>query len=472
MEQIIKWLRKNGYKTPDNDYYKVIAGWKSWYEGNVKNFHNYSIFNGKKEVKKQRKTLQMAKSVCESMANLLMNEKVRICLDDTRTQEFIDDVFKKNNFRVKMNEFQELKSAVGTVAYVPYADDIIYDKSSGALSEGDIKINFVEAENIYPLSWHNGVIDECAFAINHTVGDKDYVHLQIHTHAKSGYVTENKFFKIGHGSMSEISAVDITEFKSIANRIETKSHRKTFVIDRLAVANNFYTGSPFGVSLYANAISILQGIDLAYDSLCNEFTLGRKRIFVRPEMLSFDSEVSGFDSNTTEFYMLPEDNGDGDLIKEVNMELRVDNHREAIQTNLDLLSGKIGFGKGYYSYSKDRAGAVTATQVVSENSELFRTIKKHEIILEDVIKELVGLISDIGVRYLGKTVDFETNISIDFDDSIIEDKQAEFNRDLMLVNAGAMGVDELRARYMNESIEEARKNLPGQEVSQEESDEE
>jgi hypothetical protein len=37
--------------------------------------------------------------------------------------------------------------------------------------------------------------------------------------------------------------------------------------------------------------------------------------------------------------------------------------------------------------------AKTATEIISENSDLFNTIKKHEIIFENAFKELVGIIS-------------------------------------------------------------------------------
>ena len=57
----------------------------------------------------------------------------------------------------------------------------------------------------------------------------------------------------------------------------------------------------------------------------------------------------------------------------------------------------------------------------------------------------------------------DVEISIDFDDSIIEDKQTEFNRTLQLVSAGLMKPVEARAILMNEDEETARKALPGME---------
>ena len=48
---------------------------------------------------------------------------------------------------------------------------------------------------------------------------------------------------------------------------------------------------------------------------------------------------------------------------------------------------------------------------------------------------------------------------IEFDDSIIEDTDTEFNRRLQMVSVGAMKNWELRAWQLNETEEEAKKAL-------------
>ena len=54
-------------------------------------------------------------------------------------------------------------------------------------------------------------------------------------------------------------------------------------------------------------------------------------------------------------------------------------------------------------------------------------------------------------------------ISIDFDDSIIEDTQSEFNRVMQMVSAGMMTEAEGRSIIMNETIETAQAALPDME---------
>ena len=69
------------------------------------------------------------------------------------------------------------------------------------------------------------------------------------------------------------------------------------------------------------------------------------------------------------------------------MDLRADEHSKAINDDLNYLSLKCGFGTERYRF--DSSGVKTATEVISENSDMYRMLKKHEIILEDVLKELI-----------------------------------------------------------------------------------
>ena len=216
-----------------------------------------------------------------------------------------------------------------------------------------------------------------------------------------------------------------------------------------------------GVALFANSIDVLAKIDMEFDSYANEFSLGKKRIFVSPEMLEFVNGEPVFDENDTVFYKLPEDTLKGEKpILESNMELRADEHSKAINDDINFLSFKCGFGTERYKF--ENGNITTATQVISENSDMYRTLKKHELILDDVIKELIMIIIRLGQISGVKSLSDEVEVKIDFDDSIIEDKQAERKQDMADMSAGIMRHDEYRAKWYNEDEETAKKNLPEQ----------
>ena len=457
---IIK-LNELGYTTIPDSFYSKVYEWKSWYQGDVKGFHNYTVQNGERQVKCRRYSLGMGKKLCEDWANLLMNEKVKITLEGQKEQDFIDLVLTENKFTVKANEMQELKSALGTVAYVPRvigqeiseSGDIVPGNASG------IVLDYVTIENIYPLSWQNGYISECAFSSDVTRGGKDYLYLQIHRREDNGnYVIENRIYRYDNEQLADEQLVNVKGFENIPPVVHTGSDKRQFVIDRPNIANNVNYLLPTGIAIYANAIDVLQGVDIAYDSYVNEFKLGKKRIMVKPSAAQYLDGTPAFDPDDVVFYVMPEDTEDGAVVTPIDMTLRTAEHNTGIQDQLNILSSKCGFGETYYRF--DGGSVATATQVISENSTMFRTIKKMEIVLEQALVELCRILLRMGNTAMNAGLDEDVEISIDFDDSIIEDKQTDFSRDMQLLQAGIMNDWEFRARWMNEDEATAKAALP------------
>lgn len=460
---MIKYLQQAGYDTVYSGFYTMISAWESWYQADVRKFHRYRIYTGKQHTLCRRLSLGMAKKVSEDIADLLLNEKVQITIQDQTTSDFVMKVLRDNNFFVLGNDYQERKAYTGTVAYVPYLEELTIDQVSGEIvGGGRIKINYVSAPDIYPLSWGNGYITECAFVFYKVIGTRKYAHVQMHLLEKGLYVIENHVVECTNGAGNEVAPEDwqsLKGFEHLSQKLETGSPDRQFVIDRLNITNNYGKDNPMGVAIFANAIDVLQGIDTVYDSYINEFVLGKKRIFVAPEIMGTDILGNlAFDPNDVVFYQLPEDmlKESSKPIVEINMDLRAEAHEQGINDSLNMFSMKCGFGQNHYRF--ENGSIQTATQVVSENSDMFRTINKHEIILEPVLDELIRIIARLGL-VLGEPVKPETEIVVDFDDSIIEDKEAERQSDRQDVSMGAMSLAEYRAKWYGETLEEAEKHV-------------
>lgn len=308
---------------------------------------------------------------------------------------------------------------------------------------------------------------ECAFVFTKTCRRKKYAQIQFHRLEDGFYVIENTVVECTTGAGKELTKDEWSQlpvFSGLAERIETGSDKPQFVVDRLNIVNNADDddSNPMGVALFANAVDTLRKIDLTYDSYANEFDLGRKRIFVAPELLDDKYGNPTFDTSDTVFYRLPEDylKDTNEAIKEVNMELRVDAHSKAIDDDLNYLSVKCGFGTQRYRFVN--GSAQTATQVISENSDMYRSVQKHELILDEVLKELIRIIIRLGIASRVEGLNEDTDITIDFDDSIIEDKQTERNEDRKDVSMGVMSLSEYRAKWYGETEEKAAARIPEQ----------
>ena len=288
---ILEKLKGLGFDTVPEEFYKQnVDVWQSWYEGKVNSFHKYKLYNGKKFVKLERFSAGMGKQVCEDWANLLMNEKVKITLEGKKEQEFFDQVCKANNFTVKVNEMQEKKAALGTGAYVFTVTGVEINEETGEMSGNgkEIKLDYVAGRKIIPLSWDNGIVTECAFAIEKTIKGKQYVYVQIHHLNESGtYDIDNVIYEKNNDNLSDIDLKDVEGFESVPPTVHTGSKERQFVIDRMNIANNTtISDNPLGVAVFANAIDQLKAVDIVYDSYVAEFALGKKTSMVKQSTMT------------------------------------------------------------------------------------------------------------------------------------------------------------------------------------------
>ena len=461
-------LRELGYKTVPASFYSHIQTWRSWYEGFVKSFHQYQLFNGQKFVDCRKATAGMAKKAAENWADLLMNEKVVITLEGEAEQKFWDDFCQANNFTRMANQYEELAFALGTTAEVVRVSGLTVNEDGEQEDAAkELKLDFVMADGIFPLSWENGIVTECAFATNRVVKNNKYVYLQIHTIAEDGtYDIKNYLYDNNEGAMTEQTLESVDGFENVPDIFHTHSDKKLFVINTPNIVNTIDPTLPLGISVYANAIDQLKTCDNVMDSFNSEFMLGRKRIMVKPEATKGLNGEALFDANDLVFYILPEDSQNGSTIQEIQSTLRVTEHNTGMQMALNMLALKCGFGDNHWKF--DAGNITTATQVISANSDMFRTIKKHEIVLEEVLKELVQIVLRLGNTFMGQSLKEDVEISIDFDDSIIEDEATDFSRDMQLLSAGIINPYEVRMKWLNEDEETAKENLPKMEEMLEE----
>lgn len=416
---IREYLTAKKYNTAPDETYGHIDEWLEWYQGDVRKFHKYKIFNGVTTTAHERYRLAMAKRVCEDWANLLLNEKVAIKAGDysKRLKEILD----ANNFLVRANQLIEMAFALGTGAFVEYKD-----------ADGNVIIDYNRADMIYPLSWDNGDITECAFGTTKVVAGKDCIYLQIHRLGRKEdgerpgeYYIENRYVEAETGKEIE-GPEDILEL------VPTGSERPLFQIIAPNICNNVDLDSPLGISVYANALYQLKGCDLVYDSYMNEFILGRKRVLVpvsaaKMQLQKDGIEVPTFDANDTVFYQMPGDRQGDMALTEVDMSIRANEHELGIQRSLDILSFIVGLGAGRYKF--ENGGVKTATEVISNKSDLYQNRQKHAIIINAAIINMVFAVSFLDN---GRAVE----ATVDFDDSIIEDTNATIDKNIKLVQGG------------------------------------
>lgn len=411
------------------EMFQKIDIWKDLYKGYHEPWHKlkYKTIDGIKTRKMD--TLMMAKTASSEMASLVYNEKCEISIDDNTVSEFIEEVFKNNKFDKKFQDYSEYSFAHGGMVIKPYVEN---DK---------IMLSFVTADCFIPISWRNDSIYEAVFPFEFKKRNKKYTHLEWHLWENGVYVIRNEVYESQNGEDLGVKVPLQDHFPDLEEEVHISGlKRSIFSYFKPNTANNIDTRSPLGISIYANALDTMKAIDTAFDSFHREFRLGKKKIIVPAHMVKtvIDTDTGEahryFDSTDETYEAFNSGEMDDNKIQDISIELRVEEHIAAINALLNLFAMQTGFSAGTFTF--DGQSMKTATEVISEQSKTFKSKQSHEVIIEAALQELIGSIIAMGELYGMVSAPTEYEVAVSFDDSIAEDKDAETNQQIKLINAG------------------------------------
>ena len=243
--------------------------------------------------------------------------------------------------------------------------------------------------------------------------------------------------------------------EGICSEYDTGCPFPTFSLVKPAIENTQVDMSPYGQSIFADAIDAVQAVDLAFDSMINEVDVSKMRVFLSDVL--FDKERDGKKRVSIPFgkqdcTVFRKVMSTDDMIQEFAPPLRTASQVEALRISLQMLGDLCGFGITYFDF--DSTGYIkTATEVSSDNSALMRNIARHEHGLEQSIAGIARALLRIA-RGFGVELPPEGAIRVDFDDSIIVDTFQEKKQDLAEVGV-TMTIAEFRQKWYGESKEDA-----------------
>ena len=445
--------------------------WKMLWKGYYKPWHYISAPtiadpNGHRNLYR----MNMAKAVCAEMAGLVWGEEctVNVSIEGRESteetpdplNEFIQKVLAKNAFREKMQESIEEGLALGGAAYKVWAE-AKHDEDGNEIPETrKIMLGYAMADQFVPISWDNAKITEGVFISRIAKGGWYYTRLEWHKWNGLTYVITNELYRSeiqkgkNGGDSQDILGVryPLAEIYPYLDEVtEVPVEESLFTYWRTPIANNLDDNSPLGMSIYGNALETLHALDICYDSFVREFRLGKKRIIVpaRAVRVVTDPQTGRllryFDANDETYEALASDTPDDLKIQDNSVELRVEEHVAAINAFLSILCLQIGFSAGTFTFDQ-HTGLKTATEVVSENSKTYKTIKTLQNQIRPAIEHLVRNIIDVAILY---GMDFDGtpveslvapgyNVTITFDDGVTQDRQTNINEGVMLVGAGLL----------------------------------
>ena len=470
-EDLKKQLHTKGIDVINVDYYEMIDVWKSWYAGSVDDFHFYDVKYADGTIGQvEKKTMSMAKKSSEDMMKLNWSNKCDIKLStDEKTKKLwkiLDS--KKNNFTIMFPQILEMAFALGTSAMTEYQDEV-----------GDTRIEFIkDASLIVPYAYDNFNIT--GFVLfdrwQETENKKNiyYTHLTYHEFKvekgengeyKSKYIKYNELYKSKDENQLGKEIDFSIKFPNVKEVVSYDTDTPHFQIIKPPIANNLDLDTPMGISIFANSIDKLKAIDNKYDSFDLEFIDGKRRILVDKTALKSAPQVEPdgtisqqlfFDRNDRTYVAM---NGMKDQpVKDISFDLRYQEHIDSINNELNWFASSLGFGEEFYKF--DGGGVATATEIISQNDDAFRTKQVYETVIKDVIIDLVK-----SICYLEGIELSEDEIEITMDYSRFENQTATQQRLEREVDKGITSKVEYRMKVYGETEEIARQKI--QEIQQE-----
>lgn len=463
IQPIIDLLNEEKQYNLSSDYYSKVDVWRDWWKGFYKPFHQYTELTGDSVKTRELYTLKMAKKVCEDWAAILLNEKTEIVVNDEKSNKFLHDSKDKNGILDK-NDFWQLGNSLvekafysGTGAFVIKIDGMKLQGESVIKSpDANIQIDYLTAHNIIPLTVRNSKVIEVAFASEIFKRGKKYIYLETHELENDKYRITNRYFSYNDCILKEESLP-----KGILPVINTGTDIPLFAIFSPNIVNTIPDSNGLGISIFAQAIDNLKGVDLAFNNFCRDFKLGGKKVFYSESLIRTDlngNKIAPDDMMQQLFATVEaplDENGKNKMITEYNPDLRVQANKDGIQAHLDYLSFKVGFGTKHYQFNGGTI--VTATQYSGDKQELIQNAAKHYIVIEKALQQIVRAILWAGKEILGQPINPDAQVTVNFEDSYIIDKESERQRDLQEIRDGIMQKYEYRVKWYGEDEETAKK---------------
>ena len=464
-------------------YYFGIFVWKALYRGLYKDWHVVPVISvgAKPGQTRQLFRLNTAKAVSAELASLVWGEEAQFSVstngwDEQRNEDgvvtnpdplkgFVEDVLRRNAFGEKLQEMIEQGLALGGASIKVWAEP---ERKGAADEDGSeparvIRLGYVMADQFVPLAWDNARVTEGVFISRRARKGWYYTRLEWHRWNGETYVITNELYKseMQRGALAgqnqDILGIrcPLAELQEMFPGLEPETvvpvEESLFSYFRTPIANNIDDNSPLGVSIYANALETLHAIDICYDSFVTEFRLGKKKIIVPARFLRMVTDpqtgrqVRYFDPNDETYVGVADDDGTAG-VHDISVELRVEEHVAALNALLSILCLQIGFSANTFSFDEHQGGIKTATEVVSENSKTYKTVRTVQNQLRPMLEHMVQNIIDVailyGMEWEGQSVERLAaggwEVKVTFDDGVTQDRQTNLNEGVMLVGAGLL----------------------------------
>ena len=410
-------------------------------------------------------------------------------IGETARAEYMNEEYQRKVVDRLRNQI-EYGVAKGSMIIKPYVRRVKEQlvagvEDSDAPDKYIMEFDFIQADCFYPLAFSEDMLTEVAFI--QTKEDKGTTYTRLEHHKLVGNRVEisNKAFMSNTNVLSsnitganfgkEVPLSTVYEWKDIPEKaMVCNVDRMLFGYFKMPMANTIDTKSPMGMSVFGRAKNLIKDADMQYSRLLWEFEGGQLAIDIDRDAMGFMKDGKGNDhrvmSQLQDRLYRQIDLGESDTYKPFSPQLRDSSLINGLNVILMKIEDVCELSHG--TLSDVAAEARTATEIKILRQRSYSSVQEIQKALQralddviytmDVYCTLYNIVGDV-VKDVDGKVDMQKlgryEVSYNWDDSIIVDKDTELQKNMQLLTAGLKSKVEVRSWAEGETKQQAAEAL-------------
>ena len=374
----------------------------------------------------------------EITGNKFLNDEYQTVIDNIRT-------------------YTEYACAKGGLAMKPY------------VSDGHIEVDMVQADRFFPVKFNSrGEVIAAVFMETVTIGKQVYTRLEYHRHDEKTatyYIINKAFVRQDLDNVEvlgkEVPLSAVPEWADLEETVTIINVKKPlFAYFKIPNANNVDDSSPLGVSVYSRAVDDIKEADYQWTRILWEF---------EGSELAIDGDVSLFKRKENGEFDLPK--GKERLFRMMDFDDDKEQYKvfappirdESLINGFNAILRRVEFNSGlaYGTLSDLNTVDKTAEEIKTSKQRSYSTVSDIQKALQKALEQLIyamDVIAQLSNLNGGKKYE----VSFDWDDSIVIDKEQELQSMQQDATAGLIRKEIYIAAKYGVSEEEALKMMPAQ----------
>lgn len=374
----------------------------------------------------------------EITGNKFLNDEYQTVIDNIRT-------------------YTEYACAKGGLAMKPY------------VSDGHIEVDMVQADRFFPVKFNSrGEVIAAVFMETVTIGKQVYTRLEYHRHDEKTatyYIINKAFVRQDLDNVEvlgkEVPLSAVPEWADLEETVTIINVKKPlFAYFKIPNANNVDDSSPLGVSVYSRAVDDIKEADYQWTRILWEF---------EGSELAIDGDVSLFKRKENGEFDLPK--GKERLFRMMDFDDDKEQYKvfappirdKSLINGFNAILRRVEFNSGlaYGTLSDLNTVDKTAEEIKTSKQRSYSTVSDIQKALQKALEQLIyamDVIAQLSNLNGGKKYE----VSFDWDDSIVIDKEQELQSMQQDATAGLIRKEIYIAAKYGVSEEEALKMMPAQ----------